>query len=1062
MAEPRRQERKVVTCLFCDLVGFTAQAEELDPEDVASLLGPYHARVKEELERYGGTVEKFIGDAVMALFGAPTAHEDDPERAVRAALAIRDFAEEDGIELRIGITTGEALIHLDARPEAGETLATGDVVNTAARLQAAAPVNGILVSEKTQEATKHAIDYRDAGPVEAKGKTRPVPVWQALRARARVAVDRLHGTSLVGRGRELDLLADGLARVRQERSAQLVTLVGVPGIGKSRLVYELSQLVEADHELISWRQGRCLPYGDGVTFWALGEIVKAQAGVLESDGVEEAERKLHQAADDAWVEAHLRPLVGLPGEAELGADRRTEAFAAWRGFLESIADERPLVLVVEDLHWADESLLDFLDYLVDWATGVPLLVLCTARPELLERRPGWGGGKTNSLTLSLSPLSDEDTARLVAELLGRPLLKAAAQAALLTSAAGNPLYAEQFARVLQERSPHEELPVPETVQGIIAARLDGLATEEKTLLQDAAVLGKVFWTGAVASLSGLGIVELEDCLHGLERKEFVRRERESSVEGETEFAFRHLLVCDVAYGQIPRAQRAEKHRVSAEWMASLGRPDDHSEVVAHHWLRALEYGRAAGVDTAAFAEKARYFLRDAAARALALDAFVAAERFLERALELWPDGDPERPALLLQYGRALLARDRGVDVLTEARDGLLARGDIDRAAEAEAMLAHLARLQGRGEDAAIHNERAAELVEGRRPSESIAFVLWTLARHAMTADENEKAVQLGRRALAIAEELGLEQVRGSVLNAVGVARVRLGDRAGIDDLQRSIEILEAARSPLAYRAYGNLGTLIYDLGDLQRARELVGKALEVAERFGHSAGVRFTRGNRVDVLFWLGEWDEALEESERFLAEVEAGSPHFQAASVYCVRAMIRLARGDAAGAVADAEAALTRAREVGEPQLLHPVLGIAAQVFLDAGRRSDAQLLADEQTAVGPTPSGFMTFALVLTALDRPAEVLAAAEAAALSTPWIDAGRAYAEGDPVRAAELLAGIGDRTDEAYVRLRAAERLASEGRRGDADDQLEMALSFYRLVGATRYIREGEVLLAATA
>ena len=270
-----RQERKVVTVLFCDLVGFTKRAEEMDPEDVASLLGPYHARLKKELERYGGTVEKFIGDAVMAVFGAPISHEDDPERAVRAALAIRDFAEDTEIELRIGITTGEALVTLDARPDQGESMATGDVVNTAARLQSAAPVNGILVSEKTYEATKTVIDYGGAVPVEAKGKAWPVPVWEALATRSRVTLDRLHGSQLVGRAREPDQVVDALARSRGERQPQLVTVVGVPGIGKSRLVYELSQAVDRDPELISWRQGRCLPYGDGVTFWALGEIVKA-------------------------------------------------------------------------------------------------------------------------------------------------------------------------------------------------------------------------------------------------------------------------------------------------------------------------------------------------------------------------------------------------------------------------------------------------------------------------------------------------------------------------------------------------------------------------------------------------------------------------------------------------------------------------------------------------------------------------------------------------------------------------------------------------------------------
>src|SRR5438876_6755482 len=323
MAAPRR-ERKVVTVLFADLVGFTARAEELDPEDVEAILQPYHKRLRSELERFGGTVEKFIGDAVMALFGAPVAHEDDPERAVRAALAIRDFALEEGLELRVGVTTGEALISLGASPAEGEGMASGDVVKTAARLQSAAPVNGILADETTYRATRQAIGYRDAAAIEAKGKSESVLVWEVVAARSRFGVDVTHHArvELVGRERELSILRDAFERARHERLPQLVTLVAVPGMGKSRLVYELSRIVDADPELITWRQGRCLAYGDGVAFWALAEVVKAQAGILERDSEAEAAEKLRVAVTDAidnesdarWVESHLGPLVGLESE----------------------------------------------------------------------------------------------------------------------------------------------------------------------------------------------------------------------------------------------------------------------------------------------------------------------------------------------------------------------------------------------------------------------------------------------------------------------------------------------------------------------------------------------------------------------------------------------------------------------------------------------------------------------------------------------------------------------------------------------------------------------------
>src|SRR5829696_3107486 len=476
-----RRERKVVSVLFADLVGFTAQSDSLDPEDVEAILRPFYDRLRTELEVRGGTVEKFIGDAVMAVFGAPIAHEDDPERAVRAALAIRDWVrEEQELEVRIAVNTGEVLVALESSPGAERGLVAGDVVNTASRLQNAAPVNGILVEETTYNATSRVIEYREAPPVDAKGKTEPVRVWEAVQARSRFGTDitRRPSTPLVGRERELSLAVD-------ERP-----------------------------ELIFWRQGRCLPYGDGVAFWALGEILKSHAGILEGEPGERAEAKLRSAVDDvvpeaaeaAWDTRELQPLLGLSDGAEPGAagDRRIESFAAWRRFFEGLAEQSPLVIVLEDLHWADEGLLDFVDHLVDWATGIPILVVATARPELLTRRPGWSGGKPNATTISLSPLSGRETATLLHGLLEQTVLPADVQSLLLDRAGGNPLYAEEFARIALERDAlgGGELPLPESIQGLISARLDTLSDDEKALVQDASVVGKVFWLGALAQLGG--------------------------------------------------------------------------------------------------------------------------------------------------------------------------------------------------------------------------------------------------------------------------------------------------------------------------------------------------------------------------------------------------------------------------------------------------------------------------------------------------------------------------------------------------------------------------------
>ena len=1053
--------------LFADLAGFTSRAETMDPEDVAALLDPYHARLKGELERFGGTVEKFIGDAVMAIFGAPVAHEDDPERAVRAALAIRDWAEEEGIELRVGVNTGEALVTLGASPAAGQTMAAGDVVNTAARLQAAAPVGGILVGEQTFRATERAIEFADTDPVAAKGKAEPLSAWQALAARAKARVEDVQGAELVGRQRELELLAGALDRARQELSPELVTLIGVPGIGKSRLVLELYGRIERESELTSWRHGRCLPYGEGITFWALGEMVKSQAGILEGDSESEAEQKLAAVVDDPWIEKHLRPLVGLSGGAEGEGERRDEAFTAWRRFFEGLADERPLVLAFEDLHWADENLLDFIDHLVEWATGVPILVVCTARPELLNRRPGWGGGKSNALTISLSPLSDDETARLLVELLERSVLPAETQAQLLAQAGGNPLYAEEYARMLRERGRVEEL--PETVQGLIAARLDLLEPDQKRIVQNAAVLGKTFWAGALSSLLELERGLVEERLHALERKEFVRRERSSSLAGDAEYTFRHLLVRDVAYGQLPRAERAEKHQRSAEWFERLGRPEDYSEMLAYHYLQALEIGAAAGLDTEAFAGPAQASLSDAGDRAFALNAYDAAIRYYRAATELLSADDARRGRLLLRLGRAsFLSGEPAVELFEAANEALLAAQDIEGAADAETRLAEHFWLAGHSEPALAHLQRAREMVEPLPPSPVKAHATALASRLQMLANANEEAIRLGREAIAMAEELGLDEVRAAALNNVGSARAALGDEEGLEDMAASARLAEAANVGFELaRAKGNLAANLWVRGRLEEAFGSWNSATEVTVRFGQLTFGRWMRAVVIPCLYILGEWDKAFPAAEAFIGEVEAGHPHYLAAEGYVIRGLIRLARGEAGAAVADGEEALRLAARAADPQQVIPTQANVAHIYSELGDKQRAASLVDELLSdlKGPGSVGFAASSMhvcswTVAALGRGPELAAVLEG--LEVPWTQAALAFAAGDPIAAAEICAEIGARTEEAYARLAAARMLLAEGRRAEGDEQLRRALAFYRSVGATHYIRQGESLLAASA
>ena len=1095
---PAREERKVITVLFADLVGFTSRAEKLDPEDVRGFLSPYYARLRHELERHGGTVEKFIGDAVVALFGAPVAHEDDPERAVRAAIAIREAIVELNeadptleLEVRIAVNTGEALVALGAKPDLGEGMASGDVVNTAARLQTAAPVDGILVGEATYRATKHAIEYRDAPPVGAKGKANPVPAWEAVAARARYGfdVEQRPRTQLVGRERELDVLTGALDRVRKDLSPQLVTLVGVPGIGKSRLIAELFQIVDADPELIVWRQGRSLPYGEGLSYWAVAEIIKSQLGILETDSTETAEAKLRQSVSEAiedpqeggWIERHLRPLVGLDVAVAEGADRRAEAFAAWRRFLEGVAEGSPIVLVFEDLHWADDGLLDFVDYLADWASGVALLIVGTARPELLARRPGWGGGKRNASTVTVSALAPDETATLLGALLEQVLLPAEIQTAVLKRTEGNPLFAEEYVRMLQDRGflvqtgggwqleEREQLPLPETVQGMIAARLDSLEPPDKELVQNAAVLGKVFWTGALAALTGRERFMVDEQLHGLERKEFVRRERRSAVAGETQYAFLHLLLRDVAYSQIPRSERADKHSGAAAWIESLSadRSEDRAEMLAHHYLEALALVRVTDGDESALREPARKALTEAAERSLALHAPGAAVGYLQAALDLIEPEDPDRARLLFAYVRTKWDLGESEFELTQrVHDLALASGQRELAAEALSLLADQRWTLGEIDLASKHSTEAFALVADAPPSRTKAHTRVGLANRLWISGQEEEGLMLARKGLEEAESLGAEDVAANALRGIGTVRAARGDEGGFDDLARSAELGEKLSDPLVmHQAYNNLANMHWHFGRIAEGARYLKVDREIQERFGltpESARMRWIQGEEVLLLEMSGAWKECLSAAREFLTEMGAGS-HYLVGPVLLMSSSVHLALGDVRAALADSQRAFELAREVKDPQAVHAALEIRAKVLLLDGQRREAEELVDELLALKPQLNEWFVKDLpwLLLDLGREGEYLESAKGMP-TTPWLKAGIAIAEGDFAAAAAIYEPIGAKGSEAIARLHAAEDAAGAGRQSEADAQLAKARPFFEAQGAKPYLRRCEALLAAAS
>ena len=627
----RGEERRIVSVLFVDLVGSTALGEREDPEDVRALLDRYHARARAEIERFGGLVEKFIGDAVMAVFGAPVAHGDDAERAVRAALAVRGALTD--VDVRIAVNTGEAVVALDARPGHGESMVAGDVVNTAARLQSAAPVNAVLVGEDTYLSTRGAIEYEPAEPVSARGKAEPVAVWLAVGAKTPVGERILSEAPLVGRQLELDLLRGIWERAVSDRRAHLVTIIGPPGIGKSRLAWDFAELVPTlGGRMI---RGRSAPYGESAPYAAFSSHLKQVAGIFDSDPPDVAAAKLAAAVADLHglgespdVTAHLASILGTRTASE-PADRQT-LFGAARSTVEQLAARQPLLLVFEDLQWADASMLDLLDELAARLHDTPIMLLAVSRPELLTHRPAWGGGLPAYTALQLEPLGDDHARELAEHLLGEGPVDR-----ILEIAEGNPLFIEELSASIAERGAEE---LPTNIRAIIAARLDALPDAERALLLDASVVGRVFWDG---SLPGPDVPTL---LGSLERRDFIRREPISRLQGQQQFRFKHILIRDIAYAQLTRPARRTRHEAVARFLEETTvETAAAADAIAHHWLEAGDTARAADFLVAAADDAARGW-----AKARAVELYT-------EAVALMPESDPRRRDVQLRLAVAVQA-----------------------------------------------------------------------------------------------------------------------------------------------------------------------------------------------------------------------------------------------------------------------------------------------------------------------------------------------------------------------------------------------------------------------
>ncbi len=879
-------ERRLVSVLFADLVGFTTLSEGRDAQEVRELLSRYFDTCSRLIGLYGGTVEKFIGDAVMAVWGTPTATEDDAERAVRAALdlvaAVSALGDEVGapeLRARAGVLTGEAAVTIGAE---GQGMVAGDLVNTASRVQSAAEAGTVLVGESTRRTTEQTVVYEDAGSHELKGKDGLVPLWRALRivsgARGSLKSSGLEAP-FVGRERELRQIKDLFHASAEERKANLVSVTGIAGIGKSRLAWEFYKYFDGLPQLTYWHRGRCLAYGEGVTYWALGDMVRMRCRITEDEGPASALEKLRSTLEEhiadpeerRFVEPRVAQLLGL-GEQE--ARDRQDMFAAWRLFFERLADGYPTVLAFEDMQWADTSLLDFVEYLLDWSRSSPIFVVTLARPELLERRPTWGAGHRNFSSIYLEPLPASAMEELLAGLV--PGLPATLREQILARAEGVPLYAVETVRMLLDRGllvqeglvyrPVGEigsLEVPETLHALIAARLDGLSPEERRLLQDGAVLGKTFTRAGLAALSGLAEGELEPLLSLLVRKEVLGVQADPRSPEHGQYGFLQDLVRHVAYETLSKRERRTRHVAAAEHLtaAFAGEEDEVVEVVASHYVAAYETApQADGAHE--IKEKAQAMLARAGERAASLGAAAEAQRYFEQAAGL-SDGPRTRAELLYRAGSlaTYAAHPEAATGLLEESIALYeAEGDTHAAARVSTMLAEVESLTGQLDQALERMERAFAVISTDEPDEDFAVLVARLAGGYAFAGDLERASERGEKALDVAESLGSPEALARALTAKGlIASARGHPQEAVAFYTQALAIsLEHELRDRATTMYNNLSDCAFRRDRYADALGYLQPALALARRLGSRPGEWSLLAESTYPLYMTGRWEEAL------------------------------------------------------------------------------------------------------------------------------------------------------------------------------------------------------------
>ena len=893
-------ERKLATVLFADLVGSTALVSSADPEVVRRRVSRYFAEVSHAVEAHGGVVEKFAGDAVLAAFGVPQAHEDDAERAIKAAFAILDQVRELGLEARIGIESGEVVVDDGAE----STFVTGEAVNVAARLQQQADAGEVLIGPVARGLSFQAVDAEEIGPQELKGLRDAIPVW-----RATCAVGGSSGSSsirapLIGRESELELLTNTFDRTVRDRRANLFTVYGEAGVGKSRLAREFVDGLEGATVL----RGRCLPYGEGITYWPLAEMVKTVAGISDDDPIEEAFEKLKACCEDEAV-ADLLGLASGVLEA-LEGDRSPQEIAwAARAFVEKLAETQPVVLVFEDIHWAEEPLLDLVEHLAGWVRA-PLLLLCLARAELLEVHPGWGGGRVRATAIELDALGRSESELLVEALLEgeEGCIEADVRHSLLEKTEGNPLFVEETIRMVLDRGGKRGVErIPDSLQALIGARIDRLPPAHRSVLRRAAVVGRVFWAGAIEHLSP-DVPDVRETIGDLLLRDFLLPESRSSISAEDAFRFKHVLIREVAYGGLSKSARADHHARFAGWLAENA-GEELVEIRAYHLDHAVTLlEEIDGDPPAELVEEAARALTKAGRRALSREANRSARKLLLRAVELEPTlerrYDAARAAWRLQdlpavsdemelvaaeaveqgdratEGKALaavaeVALYRDADLPRARRTAERAVAVLDRSLRFRALmvLATIARWQGAFDEQEQHVREALEIAQeiGRKDFEAQATR--ELADAELNAARYEEATRLAERALELAEESGSIVARAHAIGESGHIKLRQGDLDGAEQCLEEARVLFAeagATLPLG-RVLMRLSEVASRRGDLRKAEKLLRESIRGLKTIEDRGTLCEVQRELADVLMAQGR----LEDAERVALEaIETVGPH--------------------------------------------------------------------------------------------------------------------------------------------------------------------------------------------